>query len=107
MVVGESSLPDKAVDEEVEMTFGEPANVTQVSENLGGGGDKFSNHKVTIHNANPFPVRYEIDFPTGGYTRFLNLPARLLAKPGKRVWAVTIPANGTTSLTYRTSSISE
>jgi hypothetical protein len=107
MVVGESSLPDKAVDEEVEMTFGEPANVTQESEDLGGGNDKWRDHKITIRNANPFPVRYEIDFPTGGDTRFLNLPARLLAKPGKRVWAVTIPANGNSLLTYRTSSITE
>ncbi len=107
MVVGESSLPDKAVDEEVEMTFGEPANVTQETEELEGGGDKWTDHKVTIRNANPFPVRYEIDFPTGGDARFLNLPGRLLAKPGKRVWAVTIPANGTTSLTYRTTDIDE
>jgi hypothetical protein len=107
MVVGESSLPDKAVDEEVEMTFGEPANVTQETEELEGGGDKWTDHRVTIRNANPFAVRYEIDFPTGGSTRFLNLPGRLLAKPGKRVWAVTIPANGTTKLTYRTTEIDE
>ena len=107
MVVGESSLPDKAVDEEVEMVFGEPANVTQESEELEGGGDKWTDHKVTIRNANPFPVRYEIDFPTGQDTRFLNLPAKLLTKPGKRVWAVTIPANGTQLLTYRTARIAE
>jgi len=107
MVVGESSLPDKAVGEEVEMTFGEPANVTQETETLAGGTDKWSDHKVTIRNANPFPVRYEIDFPTGQDTRFLNLPAKLLAKPGKRVWAVTIPANGTQLLTYRTTQIAE
>ena len=107
MVVGESSLPDKAVDEEVEMTFGEPANVTQETETLAGGNDKWNDHRITIRNANPFPVRYEIDFPTGSGTRFLNLPARLLAKPGKRVWATTIPANGTAKLTYRTTSIDE
>jgi hypothetical protein len=107
MVVGESSLPDKAVDEDVEMTFGEPANVTQATETLAGGSDKWSDHRVAIRNANPFPVRYEIDFPTGGSTRFLNLPGRLLAKPGKRVWAVTIPANGTVNLTYRTTGIGE
>ena len=107
MVVGESSLPDKAADEEVEMVFGEPANVTQMPEEIAGGGDKWSDYKVTIRNANPFAVRYEIDFPTGGGSRFLNLPGKLLAKPGKRVWAVTIPANGATSLTYRTTDIGE
>ena len=89
------------------MVFGEPANVTQESETLAGGGDKWRDHKVTIRNANPFPVRYEIDFPTGGSTHFPNLPGKLLAKPGKRVWAVTIAANGTTQLTYRSTGIDE
>lgn len=107
MVVGESSLPDKAVEEEVEMTFGEPANVTQETETLAGRNDKWTDHAVTIRNANPFPVRYEIDFPTGASTRYLNLPGKLQAKPGKRVWAVTIGANGTANLKYRTTEIAE
>jgi hypothetical protein len=107
MVVGESSLPDKAVDEEVEMTFGEPANVTQVSETLAGGTDKWTDHSVSIRNANPFPIRYEIDFPIGGARRFLNLPGKLLSKPGKRVWVATIGANGTAILKYRTTQINE
>ncbi|MEO6718270.1 MAG: hypothetical protein ABIM50_13615, partial [Novosphingobium sp.] len=107
MVVGESSLPDKAVEEEVEMVFGEPANVTQETETLAGQSDKWTDHSITIRNANPFPIRYEIDFPTGNSTHLLNLPGKLLAKPGKRVWAVSIPANGTTKLSYRTTAINE
>ncbi len=107
MVVGESSLPDKAVDEEVEMVFGEPANVTQVTETQSVAGNKQRQHTVTIRNANPFPVRYEIDFPTGGDARFVGLPAKLLAKPGKRVWAVTIAAQGTARLSYRSAEVGE
>jgi hypothetical protein len=107
MVVGESSLPDKAVDEEVEMIFGEPANVTQVTETLAGGHNQWADHSVSIRNANPFPIRYEIDFPTGAVRRYLNLTGKLLVKPGKRVWVTTIGANGTAILKYRTSEINE
>ena len=107
MVVGESSLPDKAVDEEVEMVFGEPTNVTLETVTQNGANGRQRSHSVTIRNANPFPIRYEIDFPTGSDQHFLDLPGRLIAKPGKRVWAVTLGANGTAKLNYRTSGIDE
>ncbi len=103
MVVGEASTPDKAVDEEVELTFGEPANVTQEVVTQRSEDGRRGDHTVTIRNANPFPVRYEIDFPTGG--RNFTVPGKLLAKPGKRVWAVSIPANGTRKLSYRSTAI--
>jgi hypothetical protein len=105
MVVGEATLPDKAVDEEVELVFGEPANLTQETETRRIGDGSQREHSVTIRNANPFPVRFEIDFPTGADRKFIGLPGKLIAKPGKRVWSVTIPANGTQLLSYRTTSI--
>ena len=49
MVVGEASLPDKAVDEEVEVTFGEPANVTLEA--------------VTLRIGNARPARAHRDHP--------------------------------------------
>jgi hypothetical protein len=101
MVVGESSLPDKAVEEEVEMVFGEPSNVTLESVTQRSEDGRRGDHTVTIRNANPFPIRYEIDFPNGGRT--YAVPGKLLAKPGKRVWAATISANGTNILKYRSS----
>ena len=51
MVVGESSLPDKAVDEEVEMVFGEPANVTLETVTQSGANGRQRSHSVTIRNA--------------------------------------------------------
>jgi hypothetical protein len=102
MVVGEASTPDKAVDEEVELTFGEPANVTLETVTQRSEDGRRGDHTVTLRNANPFAIRYEIDFPTGG--KSFTVPGKLLAKPGKRVWAVTIPANGATILKYRSAS---
>lgn len=107
MVVGESSLSDKALDEEVEMVFGDAANVSIEAETVAPGQDDWHDHVVTIRNANPFPVRFEIDFPNGGNRLFTRLSGKLLNKPGKRVWAATIPANGTTRLTYRSADSDE
>jgi hypothetical protein len=102
MVIGEGDLPDKAVDEEVEMVFGEPENVeieTETDENNSGNR---RSHTVTISNANPFPIRYEIDFVSNADFTFSSLPGSLIKKPGKRVWATTIPANSKASLRYAT-----
>lgn len=100
MLVGESSVGDKTVDEEVELVIGEATEVTietEETELAAGGHDNL----VTIRNANPFPVRYEIDFPTGGYHTYSRLPRKLVSKPGKRVWTTVVPANGSVRLTYR------
>lgn len=101
MLIGEGSIPDKAVDEEVEMVLHEANDVTFETDD--DGGDNVTQHTVTIRNANPFPARVEIEFPTAGEYTFTGLPAGLIAKPGKRVWAVTLPANGTRVLKYGTS----
>jgi hypothetical protein len=107
MVVGEGSIPDKALDEEVEMVFGEPSNVTQRTETSEPTSGDWRDHTVTLSNANPFPVRYEIDFMTNRNRKFTGLPGNVIAKPGKRVWAVTIAANGTQKLTYRAADVEE
>jgi hypothetical protein len=87
--------------------FGEPSNVSQSTETVDPAGGNWRDHTVSISNANPFPVRYEIDFMNGRNRKFTGLPGGLIAKPGKRVWAVTIPANGTQKLTYRAAEIEE
>ena len=101
MLVGEGSTPDKALDEEVEWTFGEPTQVTLATETGDQAAKQGRQVTATIRNANPFPVRYEIDFPLGASTTFAGLPGRLTAKPGKRVWSATIPANGSVRLAWR------
>ena len=101
MYVGEASLPDKALDEEVELVFGEPSNVTlettDESDRKRGG----TSYAVTIRNANPFPVRFEVDFPRGGERIFNAISGTLIDKPAKRVWTATIPGNNSVKLSYR------
>ena len=101
MLVGEGSTPDKALDEDVEWPFGEPAQVTVAVETGDEAQKRGTRVTATIRNANPHPVRYEIDFPLASGVTYAGLPGRLLAKPGKRVWSVQIPANGTVRLAWR------
>jgi hypothetical protein len=100
MYVGESSLPDKALDEEVELPFGEPANVSLETEETPFPKGDGASYAVTVRNANPFPVRFEVDFPKGG-RQFTAISGTLIDKPAKRVWTATIPANNSVVLTYR------
>ena len=65
--------------------------------------DQIIGDGVTIRNANPFPVRYEIDFPKDGNRLFSGISGRVVEKPGKRVWTATIPANSSLQLSYRAS----
>ncbi|HEX8059032.1 MAG TPA: hypothetical protein VF481_20355 [Novosphingobium sp.] len=97
-LIGESSTPDKAVDEDVELVFGEADGVTVETEM-----PKNDEHArvTTIRNANPFAVLFEAEFFDGSYYRYPKLPGGLIRKPGKRVWRTTIPANDAVRLTYR------
>ncbi|MCW1402123.1 hypothetical protein OKA06_07200 [Novosphingobium sp. MW5] len=99
-VVGETSTPNKAAGEEVEWAFGEPTGVTvtSVGQPLAKGkGDAFT---TTVRNANPFPVRYELEFPTGSDSIYKGLPGRLIRKPGKQVWAMTLAPGSETKLRW-------
>jgi hypothetical protein len=96
-LVGETTLTDKALDEEVELVFGEATNLTiDTEESEIRRGTRYA---VTVRNANPFTVRFEIEFPSASDRR-LRLPRKLIAKPGKRVWAATLPANSERTLRY-------
>lgn len=100
MYVGEASLPDKAEGEEVELVFGQAANVTlETTESDGKRGG--TSYAVTIRNANPYPVRFEVEFPRAGGRIFSAISGALVDKPAKRVWTATVPGNNTVKLSYR------
>jgi hypothetical protein len=104
-LVGEAHLPDKATDEEVEIVFGEPSGVTIESDSTVNKNDRWTTVTATIRNANPFAVRYEIEFPTGNDLIYKGLPGKLLSKPGKKVWATTLAPGSETVLKYRVDDI--
>jgi hypothetical protein len=106
MVMGESTLPDKAVDEEVELEIGESEEVTlEHEEEASDVKGKWADHLVTVKNANPFPIRFELEFPTGGDQRFSRLSGRLERKPGKQVLVLSVPANSEQQVRYRSTEV--
>jgi len=101
MYVGEATAADKAVDEEVEWVFGEASNLTLDDDEQWDRGGKTARHSVTVRNANPFPVHFEMEYPRNSDRVYSGFGARLLDKPGKRVWAMNVPANGAVELRFR------
>jgi hypothetical protein len=100
LLIGETRLTDKAVGEEVELVFAESPGVRWSS--LLVDQTRYTRDlRVTVTNANPRPVRFELrlELPDGAK---LEVPsARLVRKEGTWLWDATIPANGTGTLTYR------
>lgn len=97
-LVGVSNVPDKTIDEEVELVFGEADNVTV--EHDSDTIDKGDRYTVTVRNANPFPVRFELEFANDPDRVLRRASTKLTKKPGKSVMRVTVPANGTKELRY-------
>ncbi len=97
-LVGESSVPDKTIDEEVELVFGETQNVTveDDSDDI-KDGDRYT---VTVRNANPFPIVFELEF-ANQTDRVMRRPSiKVTKKPGKSVLSTKLPANGSLRIRY-------
>ncbi|MCX8476584.1 MAG: hypothetical protein MT490_12370 [Sphingomonas sp.] len=100
LLVGEASLDDKAVSEEVQL---EIAEATQVTADVATGkeGDDWEDQILTVTNANPHPIRFEAEFQRDDGYKLTQMSARLGRHNGKDVWSVEVPANGSATLRYR------
>lgn len=98
LLVGESALDDKTTDEEVELVFGRARNVTIETDET--DIERGARYDLTLRNANPHPVRFELEFRRNAEQVVRGLPGKLVAKPGKRVWATVLPANGERKVRY-------
>ncbi|MBY0284697.1 MAG: hypothetical protein K2W81_12145 [Sphingomonas sp.] len=103
ILIGESSTADKAVGEQVEFKLGPSPNIgvsTKAIPVTPRDGRR-NRYRLTVTNANGWPVAYEARIEPGGDSYSLESPsARLGTKDGKPFWAITVPANGSVSLDY-------
>jgi hypothetical protein len=104
-LIGESSIEDKAVGEEVELALGKEDGgsdhgVSVETEGLDEGED-WQRERLTVSNANPYPIRYEVEFEDNDEERFERFSARTVRRRGRDVWSVKVPGNGKARLTYR------
>lgn len=100
LLVGEASLDDKAINEEVQLDIAEATQVTaEIDER--DEGDDWEDEALTVTNANPHPIRFEAEFQRDDDYKLTRMSARLGRHNGKDVWSVEVPANGTATLRYR------
>ena len=106
LLLGEGSVDDKAVGEEVEITISNSPlvryQVEQITED-GGDNRRYRNMKVTVTNAAASPAQIELKIGHGNEERLSKTSKRLGRKDGKPLWKVTVPANGSSTLRYRVS----
>jgi hypothetical protein len=99
LLLGEARLADKAVGEEVELHFGESPSVRWSVAKLRADA-RGNDMRVTVTNANPRPVRFELRMGLGDGNKLERPSAKLARKEGDWLWATTVPAIGTATLTY-------
>ena len=98
--MGEGSLRDRAIGEDVEIEVGEAPGVLAVIEDDEAAGNEDS-YLLTVTNDQAVPVRYEMEFTPDEGDEVHPRGTRLGRRNGHPLWAVTIPANGRATLRYR------
>jgi len=96
LLLGQGSLDDRAVGEDVEIGIGEAPGVTASLTSP----TKHDDYLLTITNDQSAPVRFEAEFDVPA-DRAFRPQGRLSRRDGRPLWTVTVPANGTATLRYR------
>ena len=95
LLSGESSLLDRAIGDEVEITVGTSNDVriavTQMSEK-----SKRQRWKIDVSNARASPVNVEVEIPY----QLTGTPKNVKKVDGVPTWKATLPANGDATLYY-------
>jgi hypothetical protein len=95
LLAGQSSLKDRAVGEDVEMTVGTSSDVriklTRISEET-----KRQNFRIDITNARSTPVKIEVKIPF----ELKGTSKDVVKVDGVPTWKTTVPANGEAALFY-------
>jgi hypothetical protein len=97
ILIGEGQLEDRAAGEDVEVALGVSTAIsgTMRMPNRRAGERDFV---LTVSNDMAVPVRYEAEFEPA---REIEADVPLGRRDGRAIWAVTVPANGTAELRFR------
>ena len=100
LMIGEASIGDKTVGEDVEYDLGEPGSVNADIDAV-RDKDREKNYVLTVTNANPWPIDYEARIAIDDGARLVASSGKVGHKDGAPLWTVRIRANGTATLRYR------
>jgi hypothetical protein len=101
LLVGESAIDDKAVDEIVEFRMGRPQSVSaRVMGTRRRPNDRNIAYLLTVTNDQPWPVAYEAKIHLYDHEKIARSNRPLGRKDGASFWTTIVPANGTATLSY-------
>lgn len=100
ILLGEGSIRDRAIGEDVEIAVGEATGVLTRIEEREDRGEDWEDFVLTVTNDQARPVRFEAEFTVEEDSIFTPR-ARLGNRDGTPLWRVTVPANGQATLRYR------
>jgi hypothetical protein len=98
LLIGQGSLGDKAIGEEVEIKVGQAAGVRIDQRQLARGQNEIQ-FELVVSNDLPRPISFEAEL--GGDGQKVTGSSRLGRRNGRALWAVTVPANGRATLRWR------
>ena len=98
LLLGEGSVADKAIGEEVEIEVADASNLNVRSTDIGPKKGRIARRKLTVANANPWPVKFEARFDN--YNTLSGFSGKVAKKDGRWVWTTTVPANAEATLSY-------
>ena len=105
ILIGEGTLRDHAVGEDVEIALGRsPGVVSRIEEE--DIGDDWTDYRLTVTSDHAVPIRFETEFAPDEGVRF-RARGRLSRRDGRPLWTATIPAHGSVSLRYRVVEVDE
>jgi len=101
LLVGEGQVRDHAVGEKVDLVIGESSQVRV--DIIEGAAPKMADgdYRVTVTNANPFAVDFELGFYVDPDPKLDKQLRKLPRRDGLLTWAIRVPANDSRSFDYR------
>jgi hypothetical protein len=111
-LLGETSIIDKAVDEEVEIKFPDSEDglidfdSDETASSEYGKGPSWEDRKLTLTNDNDYPVLIEVELGDSGYA-FSRFSSKVIRRKGQWIWRIKLPANGKAELKLRKSEVPE
>jgi len=107
LLAGETDIADLAVEEDVELKFGESPDVRYTQRRLsarprddGRDVSRRAKFEVELTNAKREPARVEVALRVFDEWTIASSSSRLRMIKGRKIWVVDVPANGKSRLTY-------
>ncbi len=100
ILIGEASVDDIPVGEDVKLRVAAGPGVVAALDVIDNEEGE-ARLRLTVTNANPWPIDYEAVLTRAGAERIDRASARPAREDGETLWRVRVPANGSATLTYR------